>query len=289
VDCGRKYGNQGCNGGLMDDGFKEIKAAGIALESAYPYTAKTGTCKSISPAVTVTGYSDVPTKNQNALKAAVTKQPVSVAIEADKQAFQLYKGGVFTSATCGTKLDHGVLVVGYGNSQGMDYWKVKNSWGPSWGDKGYIMIEQGKNLCGITQQPSYPTGAKKAAPGPAPGPTPPPSPTPPGPAGKSHYEDPNDGGCMPDEQAVQIQGVQGSICTPECTGIFKTKCPTDVPAGVTAAPQCALKTTTGGKYCALICSPSEDEEALRAGDGQCGKKASCKSAGVGVGICTYDS
>merc|ERR1719502_2254012 len=102
----------------------------------------------------------------------VTKGPVSVAIEADKQAFQLYKSGVFTSATCGTKLDHGVLVVGYGTDSEADmpYWKVKNSWGASWGDQGYIRIESGKNLCGITLSASYPTGAKKATQPPTPRP-----------------------------------------------------------------------------------------------------------------------
>ena len=68
--------------------------------------------------------------DEDALRSAVAKQPVSVAIEADKSAFQLYKGGVLDNAGCGTQLDHGVLVVGYGTENGVDYWKVKNSWGP---------------------------------------------------------------------------------------------------------------------------------------------------------------
>lgn len=118
------------------------------------------------------------------------------------------------------------------------------------------------------------------------GPAPPPAPTPttptpapgPGPApGKSHYEDPK-GGCQADEQAVQITGVQGSFCSPDCAS---AACPTDVPDGVTAAPQCALKSSTGtDKKCALICNPSGD-------DAQCGENASCKSIQT-VGICTYD-
>merc|ERR1719409_1666814 len=98
VDCSSSYGNMGCNGGLMDNGFKYIEAHGIATEQSYPYTAKTGKCKSHNEAVTITGYTDVPPKSATALKAAVTKGPVSVAIEADKSAFQLYKSGVFTSA-----------------------------------------------------------------------------------------------------------------------------------------------------------------------------------------------
>jgi len=103
----------------------------------------------------------VPSKDENALQKAVAKQPVSVAIEADQSVFQLYKSGVLTSKKCGTELDHGVLVVGYGSSAGKKYWKVKNSWGASWGQDGYILIERGHNICGISQQPSYPTGAKR--------------------------------------------------------------------------------------------------------------------------------
>merc|ERR1711990_243053 len=104
-------------------------------------------------------------------------------------------------------------------------------------------------------------------------------------ANSSHYEDPKPSGCLSDEVAIQIQGVSGDFCTPKCTGILKTKCPTDVPTGVTAKPQCALKDQSGNKYCALICSPSTDEKSLRAGDAQCGK-ATCQPIQT-VGICTY--
>merc|ERR1712196_180278 len=102
----------------------------------------------------------------------------------------------------------------------------------------------------------------------------------------SHYEDPKPGGCLDDEVAIQIQGISGDFCTPKCTGILKTKCPTDVPSGVTAKPQCALKDTSGNKYCALICSPSTATRSLRAGDAQCGT-GTCKAI-QGVGLCTYD-
>merc|ERR1711959_787620 len=119
VSCAGSYGNQGCNGGLMDNGFKYIMAKGDVLESNYPYTGKTGTCQQskTSPAVSISGFTDVPPKNEAQLAAAVAKNPVSVAIEADQSGFQFYKSGVF-SGTCGTQLDHGVLVVGYGTDGG---------------------------------------------------------------------------------------------------------------------------------------------------------------------------
>lgn len=172
----------------MDHAFQWIKQNGIASEADYPYTSgggTTGTCqtaKSHSPVVTISGFTDVPPKNEDALKAAVSKQPVSVAIEGDKSAFQHYAGGVLDNPACGTNLDHGVLAVGYGTDGGKDYWKVKNSWGSSWGEQGYVRMVRNKNQCGISQQPSYPTGAKAAPPSPPspPGPSPP-GPSPPGP------------------------------------------------------------------------------------------------------------
>merc|ERR1719399_2695663 len=164
VDCAQAFGNQGCNGGLMDNGFRYIEQKGDALETTYPYTAKTGTCqtsKQAQEAVTVASYKDVAPKNEDQLKAAVNMQPVSIAIEADQSGFQFYKSGVF-SGTCGDKLDHGVLLVGYGTDSGKDYWKVKNSWGATWGERGYIRMVRGKNMCGISLSASYPTGAKTA-------------------------------------------------------------------------------------------------------------------------------
>merc|ERR1719440_622474 len=178
-------GDQGCNGGLMDNAFGWIQQnGGICKESDYPYQGTTGTCTTgCSPAVTVSGHHDVPQKDEKALAVAAAIGPVSVAIEADKQAFQFYKSGVFDNAGCGTNLDHGVLVVGYGSMDSKDYWKVKNSWGATWGLNGYILMARGKNMCGISQSASYPTGATAATPGPSPGPPPGPSPGPaPGPS-----------------------------------------------------------------------------------------------------------
>jgi len=147
----------GCNGGLMDYGFQYIITnKGITTEAAYPYTAMDGTCKKgQTVAATITSFKDVPAGDENSLLAAVAKQPVSIAIEADQAAFQLYSKGVFTAA-CGQNLDHGVLAVGYGTDAGTDYWIVKNSWGAAWGEAGYIRLVRGKNQCGLANAASYP-------------------------------------------------------------------------------------------------------------------------------------
>jgi cathepsin L len=159
VDCSVTYGNAGCNGGLMDNAFKYVEAHGLCTEAAYPYTAKDGTCKATSCTMSadskITGYKDV-THTENALGAAVDGQPISIAIEADQSGFQLYKSGIFCGV-CGTNLDHGVLLVGYGTQSSTDYWKVKNSWGTSWGENGYIQMCRNKNECGLSDQPSYPS------------------------------------------------------------------------------------------------------------------------------------
>merc|ERR1712127_149923 len=105
----------------------------------------------------VAGFKDVVKDSTGAnLKAALATGPVSVAIEADQSVFQTYTSGVITSSKCGTQLDHGVLAVGYGTEDGNDYFLVKNSWGASWGDNGYVKIGAA-NVCGINAQPSFPT------------------------------------------------------------------------------------------------------------------------------------
>jgi cathepsin L len=161
VDCSGSTGNQGCNGGLMDYAFQWVmNNKGIAAESAYPYTARDGTCKRAIPSVsTITGFKDVAEGDEDALMTALTAQPVAIAIEADQACFQFYHSGVLDDASCGTNLDHGVLLVGADTDAGTgkDYWLVKNSWGASWGDRGMIKFVRGKNQCGLTLAASYPT------------------------------------------------------------------------------------------------------------------------------------
>ena len=161
VDCSKSYGNHGCNGGLMDDALQYAMDSGMCLESAYPYTAKGGDCQKCDTVVEMSSCTDVTKNNQIDLKEAVSRGPVSIAIEADTKAFQLYTSGVLTGDACGTNLDHGVLIAGYGEEDGTEYWLVKNSWGPSWGDEGYIKIARSDStndagVCGIAMQASYP-------------------------------------------------------------------------------------------------------------------------------------
>jgi cathepsin L len=161
VDCSGSYGNMGCNGGLMDNAFKYIMKNSLETESDYPYTARDGKCSYVSTKGVgkVTGYSDVTPGSPSQLQAAVAQGPVSVAIEADQYSFQGYKSGFITKG-CGTNLDHGVLAVGYGtDATAGDYFIVKNSWGASWGDKGYVMIaanSKNGNVCGILSAASIP-------------------------------------------------------------------------------------------------------------------------------------
>lgn len=160
VDCSHAYGNNGCNGGLMNYSFWYVVDHGIALESKYPYRGVGGSCHytEADKAWTIKDCTDVTVDKENALKAAVAQQPVSVAIEANHLSFQLYKSGVYTG-NCGTKLDHGVLAVGYGSMDSKPYWKVKNSWGATWGSSGYIYIVRagdGKGKCGINMAASFP-------------------------------------------------------------------------------------------------------------------------------------
>jgi len=150
----------------MDNAFEFIeRAGGLCTESSYPYHAREGHCiledYGCDPVkgTQVVSWVDV-SPTEEALKSAITQQPVSVAIEADQFTFQFYSSGVLTGS-CGTRLDHGVLAVGYGEDEnGTKFWKLRNSWGGAWGEQGYIRIERGKRQeggqCGVLLMASYP-------------------------------------------------------------------------------------------------------------------------------------
>merc|ERR1712166_210405 len=161
VDC--SWLNHGCNGGLMDLAFKYAESYPLETEAEYPYVASTGifACKydKSKGKVEVKSYVDVTPKSSDAFKAALQHGPVSVAIEADQSVFHQYTGGIITSESCGTSLDHGVLTVGYGVDKTVgEYYIVKNSWTTGWGEAGFVRIAvaDGAGICGIQSQPSYP-------------------------------------------------------------------------------------------------------------------------------------
>ena len=167
VDCasGAGYYNMGCNGGQPDSALKYMINNGQCTEASYPYTSgvtKTaGPCqKCTSAGVKFSSCSDVTPKDQVALKGAVAISPVVIAIEADTRYFQSYTSGILDSTACGTSLDHAVEIVGYGTENGMDYWKVRNSWSSSWGEGGYVRIKKSSStndigICGIAAEPSF--------------------------------------------------------------------------------------------------------------------------------------
>ena len=142
----------------MDTAFEYAKTNPVAQETEYPYTGTDDKCNDPKPSipVTITDYDVVPVNSADALTAAVTKGPVSVAVNAGSLGWQFYSSGILKKF-CGTSLDHGVVVVGYGK----DYWIVRNSWGVSWGESGYVRVSRkagdtGKGVCGIQMAPSRP-------------------------------------------------------------------------------------------------------------------------------------
>jgi C1A family cysteine protease len=167
VDCDTL--DAGCDGGIAYRALRWITSnGGITTEADYPYTGTTGACdraKLANNAVTIAGLRRVASRSEASLANAVAGQPVAVSIEAGGDNFQHYKKGVY-NGPCGTKLNHGVTVVGYGRLEpggggGDKYWIVKNSWGEKWGDGGYIKMRKDvdgvpEGLCGIAIRPSYP-------------------------------------------------------------------------------------------------------------------------------------
>ncbi|GAB6033596.1 hypothetical protein CHUAL_013601 [Chamberlinius hualienensis] len=163
VDCDHNHVNNGCNGGNMDNAFTYVTLNdGIDTEESYPYTGHNGPCQFSNNTVgsTANGYRNLPSGDEDTLKAVVgVIGPVSVGIDAKGLLFQFYKQGIYYNPFCSsTRLNHGVLVVGYGTTDdNEDYWIVKNSWGPQWGDNGYIYMSRNKNNnCGIASAASYP-------------------------------------------------------------------------------------------------------------------------------------
>jgi len=162
MDCSDSYGNAGCDGGLMTAAMQYIIAnKGVDTEASYPYTAETGSqClfKKADVGATLSSFTNVQTGSESDLQAKTYMGPVSVAIDASHSSFQLYSSGVYYEPACSaTQLDHGVLSAGWGMDGSKAYWLVKNSWGPTWGQEGWIWMSRNRdNNCGIATSATLP-------------------------------------------------------------------------------------------------------------------------------------
>lgn len=159
LDCDRR--SHGCRGGLMGNAYNWMKnAGGINSEQTYPYTARQGTCRFRRDmiAASIRGYRSLGRHERRLARGVVKIGPIAVAIDASRRSFQYYKRGVYYDQRCNNRnVNHAVLAVGYGRQRGRKFWLVKNSWGLSWGDKGYIkMTKDRHNHCGITNYMVYP-------------------------------------------------------------------------------------------------------------------------------------
>jgi cysteine peptidase B len=151
VDCDHK-GDNGCKGGLPTNAFNYVQGKGLETEQQYPYTGRDGSCRGEgSPAVHISGLKRIQKDEGQMLTFLQQKGPMSIGVDAGK--FQSYRGGVMTSCS-GRSLDHGVLIVGYGTQGGQTYWKIKNSWGGSFGESGYIRVAYGQNCAGLKNDAS---------------------------------------------------------------------------------------------------------------------------------------
>jgi len=164
VSCDKADGNQGCNGGDQLPAMQWLKkTGGQCSEADYPYKSgggNTGKCETTcKPAVVITDATEVPKADENALMAAIALNPISLSVDASGNGWQSYGGGVYsTHCKCASVscLDHGVGGVGYTDAS----WTVKNSWGTSWGEKGYILLARGSSYgptgqCGVMIDNQY--------------------------------------------------------------------------------------------------------------------------------------
>ncbi|CAG9833766.1 unnamed protein product [Diabrotica balteata] len=139
--------------GYFENAYQFVKDHGISSEADYPFVAKKGTCKKDIPKVitTLSGYKGIKQSENDLISALANIGPVAVAVSTEH--WIPYKGGVFNKTDCATEFTtHAVLAVGYTE----DYITIKNTWGPGWGDKGFMHIARGQNICRINDRGAYP-------------------------------------------------------------------------------------------------------------------------------------
>jgi len=171
VDCSTPtsgFNNHGCKGGTMVKSYKYIIKNGLMKWDDYGYRTEMNSrpecklsyanCKFNKDQVyqRIQGYVNIRKGVEDDIKNAVGIRPVSAAIDAHHRPFKLYRSGVFSLESCTTHLTHGLLIVGYGEQDGRKYWKVKNSWGTTWGAEGFGMVLRDANMCAIGNWANYP-------------------------------------------------------------------------------------------------------------------------------------
>lgn len=163
LDC--DFTNFGCGGGYPQRAFSWVASnGGITTEANYPYRTFRFACDFLKlgqNAASIRSYQNVPPNDERSLTKAVARQPVTVCVDAGSLSFQLYTGGIY-DGPCGINLNHAVTAVGYGTDRnGINYWILKNSWGITWGDQGYMYMKKDvakrEGTCGIAMDASYPT------------------------------------------------------------------------------------------------------------------------------------
>jgi len=158
VDCSSSEGNMGCVGGQPDNSLHYMMKHGIAKHVSYPYTGTVGGCQNAARSpVIVKGSTGVGINNEAGMIAAVNIGPLIIQISAGEKIFQFYSAGIIDDAAgCGYSIDHAVNVIGYGIISGIPYWTIRNSWGASWGENGFVRIVRNKNMCEVAYEPEYP-------------------------------------------------------------------------------------------------------------------------------------
>jgi hypothetical protein len=150
LDC--SLDSYGCNGGWYEAVWQWAQAKNFCTLASYPYKHVKGSCKQTTcDGVEHSKAYKMVAKTESAMYDALTTGPISIAVDAST--WSSYRGGVMTA--CGTGMNHAVVLAGYDSVK--DAWVIRNSWGSGWGEAGYVLVKQGKNVCNLTYKPAYPT------------------------------------------------------------------------------------------------------------------------------------
>lgn len=170
ISCDTAGENQGCGGGYTAytiDYIADTRGGKMCTLDSYPFTSDDGTVASCALSsctevdISVTGYESI-REDPDALEDAVRTQPVSVFLYSGSSAFQYYSGGILTGDNCDKSGSHSGLAVGFGEADGIKYWRIKNQWGTDWGEEGYVRVQRrysgdSEGACGVELYGVYPT------------------------------------------------------------------------------------------------------------------------------------